>query len=176
VGGLMMGALLAWIAVWPGKVAPRTIAVTLNGVLLALPPAVLGLVFFFAEAPLSLALALALLPRVFGTMRALFQDLYSSPVLLGARARGLNPAVLAFRYVLGTVAPQLLALAGVALVLAFGFTIPIEALCDVPGIGQLAWKAALSRDLPLLSGLALIVTAITAFVQTLGDLSADART
>jgi len=55
-------------------------------------------------------------------------------------------------------APQLAGLAGIALVLAFGAIIPIEALCDVPGVGQLAWKAALARDLPLLCALALVIT------------------
>jgi peptide/nickel transport system permease protein len=174
VGGLLLGAALAWMAVWPRHAGPHAIAVTANGLLLAVPPAVLGLAFFFAEAPLGLAVALALMPRVFGTMRVLFQDLYGSPVLLAARARGVRSAMVAFRYVLGAAAPQLLALSGVALVLAFGFIIPVEALCDVPGIGQLAWKAALARDLPLLSGLALIITLMTACVQTLGDLAAGA--
>lgn len=54
--------------------------------------------------------------------------------------------------------------------LAFGSIIPIEALCDVPGIGQLAWKAALARDLPILCGLGLVVTFLVASVQSLGDL------
>jgi ABC-type dipeptide/oligopeptide/nickel transport system permease component len=44
----------------------------------------------------------------------------------------------------------------------------------VPGIGQLAWKAALARDLPLLSGMALIITLVTACVQTVGDLTSGA--
>ena len=171
LGGLLLGAVLAWMAVWTRRAGPQAVAVTANGLLLAIPPAVLGLAFFFAQAPLALAVALALMPRVFGTMRVLFQDLRVSPVLLAARARGVSPAVVAFRYVLGAAAPQLLALGGVALVLAFGFIIPIEALCDVPGIGQLTWKAALARDLPLLSALALIITLVTASVQTLGDLA-----
>ena len=152
------------------RVSLSVLASGASGLLLAIPPAVLALGFFFAEKPLALAVALALVPRVFGTMRALLQDVASSPALLAARARGVRPSVLAFRYGAGTVAPQLIALAGVSLVLAFGSLVPIEALCDVPGIGQLAWKAALSRDLPLLSALALIITFTVAFVQTLGDL------
>jgi peptide/nickel transport system permease protein len=169
-GGLFLGAVLAWLAVWPRRASLSILASGASGLLLAIPPAVLALGFFFTEKPLALAVALALLPRVFGTMRALLQDVASSPALLAARARGVRQPVLAFRYGLGTVAPQLIALAGVSLVLAFGSLVPIEALCDVPGIGQLAWKAALSRDLPLLSALALIITFTVAFVQTLGDL------
>ena len=66
---------------------------------------------------------------------------------------------------------QLIALAGVALVLAFGVLIPIEAICDVPGIGQLTWKAAVARDLPLLCGLALIITLVVALVASVGELT-----
>ena len=35
------------------------------------------------------------------------------------------------------------------------------ALCGLPGIGQLAWQAALSRDLPLLVNLTVLVTLVT---------------
>jgi peptide/nickel transport system permease protein len=169
-GGLSFGAALAWLAVWPRRPAARWFASGTSGFLLAIPPAVLGLAFFFSAAPLSFAVALALTPRVFGTLRALFDELYGSAALLAARARGVGPFTLGTRYVLGAAAPQLIALIGVAFVMAFGSIIPIEALCDVPGIGQLAWKAALARDLPLLSGLALIVTFMSAFVQSMGDL------
>ena len=136
-----------------------------------LDAAVLALFFFFREWPLWLAVALALLPRVFGTARSLLETWYASPALLAARARGLGSATLATRYVLAPAAPQLAALVGVAVVLAFGSLIPIEGLCDVPGLGQLALKGALARDLPLLSALGLIITALVAGVQWLGDLA-----
>jgi peptide/nickel transport system permease protein len=167
--GLLLGGLLAWIAVWPRRASLGLAASAASGLLLAIPPAVLALAFFFAEAPLAMAVALAVLPRVFGTLRTLLEDIFASPALLAARARGVGPAALARRYVLGPAAPRLVALAGIAVVLAFGAAIPIEALCDVPGIGQLAWKAALARDLPLLCGLALIITFIVAFMQSLGE-------
>jgi ABC-type dipeptide/oligopeptide/nickel transport system permease component len=45
--------------------------------------------------------------------------------------------------------------------MALAASIPVEALCDLPGIGQLAWKAALGRDLELLVILTMIVTFVT---------------
>ncbi len=167
--GLFLGGILAWASVWPHRRLLEAAALSASGLLLAIPPAVIALAFFFHEAPLWWAVALILLPRVFGTMRALLTDLYASPSLLAARSRGLSSTVLALRYVLRPALLQLIALTGIALVLAFGAIIPIEALCDVPGIGQLAWRAALARDLPLLSGLALAITAMVAFVHSLGD-------
>ncbi|MGD1072000.1 MAG: ABC transporter permease subunit [Bryobacteraceae bacterium] len=170
-GGLVLGGLLAWLAVWPRRAGLEIGATIASGLLMAIPPAVLGLAFFFSEAPLWLAVAVATLPRVFGTARALLDGLYSSPSLLAARARGVGPAVLAWRYVAGPALPQFMALAGVTLALAFGAIIPIEALCDVPGVGQLFWKAALARDLTLLCGLGLIITFVIAAVQSAADLA-----
>ena len=170
--GWLFSGLLAWMAVWTRRAIIEVAAFSLSGLLLAIPPAVLALAFFFLEAPLALALALALLPKLFGTMRTLLEDYYASSAVLAARARGVKPGVIALRYVLGAAAPQLLALMGISLVLAFGSAIPIETLCDVPGLGALALKAAIARDMPLLCGLALIITFFVTFVHALGELAA----
>jgi peptide/nickel transport system permease protein len=167
---MLLGGALAWLAVWPRRPVLAVSAASLSGLLLALPPAVLALAFFFSDAPLGFAVALAILPRVFGTLRALWADFYGSGSLLAARARGISPTLLAWRYVLRPAASQLVALAGVTLVLAFGVLIPIEALCNVRGIGQLTWQAAVARDLPLLCGLALIITFTVATVASVGEL------
>lgn len=169
-GGLLLGTLLAWLAVWTRRVALEAATVSISGLLLAVPPAVLGLVFFFNEAPLAIAVALALFPRLFGTMRTLLDDLAASPALLAARARGVRPLGIALRYVIAPAAPQLTALVGVALVLAFGSAIPIEVVCGVPGIGALALQAAIGRDMPLLCALALIITFFVTFVHSAGEL------
>ena len=174
-GGFVLGVLLAWMAVWTRRAVLEFTAFSISGVLLALPPAVLALAFFFYEAPLGLALSLALIPRVFGTMRALLEDCYQSPALLAARARGAGPFVIARRYVLRSAAPQLVALLGVVAVLAFGSSIPIEALCDVPGLGALALQAAISRDMPLLCGLALLITFFVTLIHTVGSLAVGER-
>lgn len=170
-GGWVLGGLLAWMAVWVRRAPVEAAAFSISGLLLAIPPAVLALGFFFYQAPLALALSLALAPRVFGTMRALLEDCYASPALLAARSRGVGPAAIGARYVLRAVGPQLIALLGVVLVLAFGSAIPIEALCDVPGLGALALQAAISRDMPLLCGMALLITLFVTFVHAAGEIA-----
>ena len=77
-GGLILGVFAAWAAVWPRRMGLEILAVSSGGLLLAIPPAVLALAFFFQEAPLSPAVALAVFPRVFGTMRAILEDLFAS--------------------------------------------------------------------------------------------------
>jgi ABC-type dipeptide/oligopeptide/nickel transport system permease component len=53
--------------------------------------------------------------------------------------------------------------------MAFGASIPLEALSDSPGIGQLAWQAVLNRDLPLITSITLFVTVVTVGVNFVAD-------
>jgi len=71
--------------------------------------------------------------------------------------------------VLPVAGPQMIALAGITVSIALGASIPVEALCGLPGIGQLAWQAALSRDLPLLVNLTLLVTLVTLLANSGAD-------
>ena len=50
----------------------------------------------------------------------------------------------------------------------------IVATCDSPGIGQLAWQAALGRDLPLLVNMTLLVTLVTLGANSVSDLTSKA--
>ena len=62
-----------------------------------------------------------------------------------------------------------MALAGITVSIAIGASIPVESLCGLPGIGQLAWQAALSRDLPLLVNLTVVVTLVTLLANSVAD-------
>jgi ABC-type dipeptide/oligopeptide/nickel transport system permease component len=53
--------------------------------------------------------------------------------------------------------------------MAFGAAVAVEAICDLPGLGQLAWKAALSRDLPVLVVLTMIIALSTQFSNLVAD-------
>jgi peptide/nickel transport system permease protein len=73
-------------------------------------------------------------------------------------------------YVVPPALMPLVALGGVSVTLAFGASIPVEALADSPGVGQLAWQAARGRDLPVLVSVTLLLTAITVTVNVVADL------
>src|SRR3989475_8904941 len=142
----------------------------LAGTLLCLPAAVLALLFVLARAPARLVLGLIVFPKIFRFSRNLLARSSSLPHVLTARAKGLGNMRLLVWHILPLAAPQLLALAGVSVSIAFAAAIPIEALCDLPGIGQLAWKAALGRDVALLINLTMIVTLITLVANSASDL------
>ena len=86
-----------------------------------------------------------------------------------ALAKGLHPARILLRHVLPGCGPQFLALAGASASMAFGAAIPVETLGDLPGLGQLAWKAALARDLPLLVTLTMLITLFTQICNSASD-------
>lgn len=164
-----LGLLLAWTAglsLAMLVVLSRTWFLDLltglfTAILLCLPAAVLALLFVLAQAPARLLLAVVLFPKIFRYARNLLARSASQPHVITARAKGLGDLRVMFCHILPVAAPQLIALAGVSLSLAFTAAIPIEAICDLPGIGQLAWKAALGRDVALLVNLTMVVTIIT---------------
>jgi peptide/nickel transport system permease protein len=99
----------------------------------------------------------------------LLTDAYAQPHVVTARAMGSGPVRVLARHVLPICRPQLLALAGVSVSMAFGAAIPVETLCDLPGIGQLAWKAAVARDLPVIVTLTLLITVLTQAANAVSD-------
>jgi peptide/nickel transport system permease protein len=142
----------------------------LVGVLLCLPAAVLALLFVLAQAPSRLLLGLVVFPKIFRYSRNLLARSSALPHVLTARAKGLGNLHVLVWHILPTAAPQLLALLGVTVSVAFTASIPMEALCDMPGIGQLAWKAALGRDVALLVNLTMIVTLVTLVANSVSDM------
>jgi len=150
--------------------------VAVNGfsiVLLCLPAALLGLVFLLLRAPIAGAFAAVIFPKVFRYAQDLLGSSSALPHVITAQAKGLRPERILVWHTAPSVAPQLLALAGVSISLAMGSAVPIEVLCDSPGIGQLAWRAAMGRDLPLLISLTLVMTAVTVTANAVSDFVAS---
>lgn len=142
-----------------------------SGILIALPAAVVAIFSVYLRAPVSLAIAVVTFPKLFRYLRNLLTHSYAQPYILSAHARGLGQTRILFHHVFPLASPALFALFGVSLSMAFGAAIPIEALCDSPGVGQLAWQAALNRDLPLIMNLTLLITLITVAANLLASIA-----
>jgi peptide/nickel transport system permease protein len=127
--------------------------------------------FVYFRAPVFLAIALVTFPKLFRFLDNLLLHAYDQPHVLAARARGIGRLRIFLRHVIPFVTPALLALLGISVSMAFGAAIPIEALCDSAGIGQLAWYAAINRDLPLIMNLTLIVTLVTVASNSIASYS-----
>ncbi len=166
---LSIGLALAWLAAlglaltaaWLRLSAYDAVTTMVSGAFLCIPAAVLALLSVLWNVPGSLAIALIVFPPIYPYTRNLLAKSYSQPYIITARAKGLGEARILFWHVVPAVAPQLLAVAGVSVSMAIGATIPVEALCGLAGLGQLAWQAALARDLPLLVNITILVTVVT---------------
>ncbi len=169
--GWALGSSLALTAAAFRNPAFDVFATFVSGATLCIPSAVLALLFVFANGPAYLAIALVVFPRVFRYSRNLLAGSYDMPHIITARAKGVGGVRILFWHVLPVVGPQVLAVAGVSVSMALGAAIPIEALCGVPGVGQLAWQAALGRDLPLLVTLTVLVTVITVIASSASELA-----
>src|SRR5260370_16887592 len=86
-----------------------------------------------------------------------------------ARAGGVSETRILYAHVLPGIAPQLLALFSASISIAIGAAIPIEAICDVPGLGRLAWQAAIARALPLLVNLTMLVAIVTTIATSISE-------
>ena len=166
-GGWVLAFALALAAVWSPSWS--RIAGGLSVTLLSVPAAGLAVLIFSTRGPVRGIVVLILFPRLFDYLKNLLADAYGQPHIVTARAKGLGPARILFRHAIPACAPQLLALGGVSASMAFGAAIPVETLCDLPGIGQLAWKAALARDLPVLVSLTMLITLLTQVSNAVSD-------
>jgi peptide/nickel transport system permease protein len=172
-----LGLLMSWSAAlalalsaaWLRAAAYDAVATILSGALLCMPAAVLALFSVLWNTPGALAIALIVFPRDFRYARNLLAKAYSQPHIITARAKGLNGFRILLWHAMPVVAPQLLAVAGVSVSVALGAAIPVEALCGLAGVGQLAWQAALARDLPLLVNITVLVTLVTLLANSSAD-------
>jgi peptide/nickel transport system permease protein len=175
-----VGLLLSWAAVlalalsaaWMRVFAYDALATVISGTLLCIPAAVLALLSVLWDVPGALAIALILFPHDYRYTRNLLAKAYTQPHIVTARAKGLGELRILFWHVIPVAGPQLLALAGVSVSLALGAAIPVEALCGLAGVGQLAWQAALARDLPCLVNITVLVTLVTLLANSGADVIA----
>jgi peptide/nickel transport system permease protein len=136
---------------------------------LSLPSGVVALLLLLAGASEYWALALVLFPYSYRYTRDLLAAAENAPHVVAARARGVRPVRLVLVHMLRVLAPQLAAVVGLVVSIGFPALVPIEVVSDAPGVLQLAWKAALARDLPVL----VTVTMIAAVVVMLGNAASD---
>lgn len=168
-GAWTLGLGAALLGTWKTSKTLDLVATFASSAFLCLPSALLALLFFLWGDTGELALVFVLFPQVFRYTRNLLADARRSPHVLAARARGVSETRILLAHVVLPVVGPLLALLGVSVNLAFGASIPIEVICGRPGIGQLAWEAALSRDLPLLVNVTMTVTLLTVAANAVSD-------
>jgi peptide/nickel transport system permease protein len=140
--------------------------------LLAVPTAAMATICMLSDrgGPV-LVMTLLVTARDFKFIDRMLRKAWHDPHLLQARAQGLTTFRLVYAHILPAIAPQLLALSTLSIVTALSALVPVEVIFSVPGLGELAWSAAMNRDLPVL----LAVTMIMAIAVTFAGMVSDRR-
>jgi peptide/nickel transport system permease protein len=167
--GLVAGLLGAGIAVGRRSRIAENILGPGSGLLLSAPPAVTALLLLWLDYDPALAIAIAVCPYVFRYAFGLLRESASALHVTGGRARGVGEVRLFFSHILLPVAPQLASVATISAAVAFGAAIPVEVICDRAGVGQLAWQAALGRDMPVLVAVTLLITLMIVAVNAFSE-------
>jgi peptide/nickel transport system permease protein len=176
-GKLMLRALvLAWLLALCASLLsssarkPSMLWQTPAALLLAVPTAAMATLCLLAgHGGPVLVMALLLAARDFKFLHHALRKAWLDPHLLQARAQGVRTQRLVIGHILPSIGPQLSALASLSIVTALSALVPVEVIFNVPGLGELAWNAALNRDLPVL----LAVTVIMALAVTLAGMASD---
>ncbi|MGD0627882.1 MAG: ABC transporter permease [Terracidiphilus sp.] len=176
-GGVLLRAIaFAWTLALIGALVssagrnPSLLWQTPSTLLLAVPTAAMATVCMLSDrgGPV-LVMTLLVAARDFKFLDRLLRKTWREPHLLQARAQGLTTLRLVCAHILPGIASQLLALATLSIVTALSALVPVEVIFSVPGLGQLAWNAAMNRDLPVL----LAVTMIMAVAVTFAGMPSD---
>ena len=179
LAGLALAWMLALAAVTWLELSRRGfgegLASILAGALSCAPAALVALACVYIGAGPAAAIAAIVFPRIFRYLRDVVRQAGAAPHVLTAHSLGLHPLRILARHVAPPVLPELLALAGISVSMAMGSMVPVEALCDSPGVGQLVWQAAMARDLPVLVNVTLLLAAVTIGANLLADTLRSAR-
>jgi peptide/nickel transport system permease protein len=166
-----LGLAVTWLAT--GWIWLDRLAMAGGSLLLAVPSAAISVLFLHYQWPAALAMALVLFPRLYAYTHHILGEAAHRPHVVLAVAKGLTRWRQASHHVIPFALPALLPVVGLSVNLALGASVPLEVLCDRPGLGQLAWQSASGRDLPVLVALTWVVAGFTLVANTAGDLASE---
>lgn len=102
-------------------------------------------------------------------IRSQMLEVLSQDYMRTANAKGLRERVVIFRHGLRNAVLPLVTLLGIAIPDLFAGSLIIENIFTYPGIGQLAFNAAINKDYPLIMG----ITLVAGTLVIIGNLIAD---
>lgn len=181
-GHAWRGFAAAWLAALLGGVtshfwpAAGRLGLGLGSLILSLPVAFVVLSLVLGGAAPWIGLAVCVWPKTYSYWETLLDLARKRNHVLAMLGQGAGPWRVQWYAVWMPQMRQLAGLVAVSIPLLLGTLIPVEVLCDEPGLGQLAWRAVGGRDLPLLTTLTLGFTAIACAMSLLSECILPERT
>lgn len=156
-GALVCAVLIAGTAFLMRGRAAAAGAQGASTLLLSLPSGLMILLAIVFRIPAEVAAVAIIAPRLYAYLTRTIRLRASSEYVLNAHALGIPPWRVLLRQILPAMAPEMAGLAALSCLTAVAVAVPVEVLSGRPGIGELAWRAALDRDMPVVLGTTLVV-------------------
>ncbi len=169
VAGVLAGFLLAVVVLASPRPVGSLVCGVGSSVVLSAPAAVIALACVWLDIDPAWAVATAVLPHALQYLTGVLRSGAAAGHVLAARARGIGPLRILLVHIMTPSLGELAAVCGMAVTVALGAAIPIEAICSRPGLGELVWQAALSRDLPVLVNMTVLLAVVTIGANTITD-------
>lgn len=119
----------------------------------------------------ALTLAIYQSTKYVRQVRTVILDELHQDYVIGARARGLSEQAILWKHVLPNAVLPLITLLGMSIGWLLGGVAVIEIVFSWPGIGNMAVRAIMMRDYPLIEGFVLWIAIVYMFINFLVDLS-----
>jgi peptide/nickel transport system permease protein len=103
-------------------------------------------------------------------IRSQMLEVLSQDYMRTATAKGLRERIVIFRHGLRNAVLPLVTLLGIAIPDLFTGALVIETIFTYPGIGQLAFNAALNKDYPMIMGITLMAGTLVIFGNLIADI------
>lgn len=110
------------------------------------------------------------MPPLMRLIRAGMIDVLASDYIRTARAMGIRPFVLTFKYALKNAVLPVISLAAVQLGFMLGGSIVVESIFALNGVGYLAWQSMSRSDMPVIQAIVLLISMIYIVLTLAADL------
>ncbi|MFA3877994.1 ABC transporter permease [Streptomyces sp. MMCC 100] len=124
----------------------------------------------------TLTLVLLVLPYVVRTVRACMIEALESEYVTMARLKGMSERRVVLRHALPNMAGPTFQVVAQSLAYLAGGVVVVESVFQFPGIGQAFVSSVLSRDLPVIQAVAMLLAAFYVLVNLLADIGTVAMT
>jgi peptide/nickel transport system permease protein len=119
----------------------------------------------------TIVLAVGTLAQLVRYTRSSMLEVLGQDYVRTARAKGLSEATVLNRHALRNALIPVITVIGLQIPRFIGGSIIVETIFAWPGIGRLAYSAALTRDYPLIMGVTVIISIVVLISNLLTDLA-----
>jgi ABC-type dipeptide/oligopeptide/nickel transport system permease component len=145
------------------------VAAGLCSCLLALPSGLVVLIAVALGISIEIAIIAIVAPRLFPYCSRIVSERLRSDYVLSAECLGISRPRILMNHLLPGILPEIAGLFSLSIVTALGVSVAVEVLGARSGLGQLAWRAAMDRDMPVV----LAVTMVVLLVVRVGTSTSD---